>query len=562
MSFRLDDKGVWYLPPPPKKGEQPDAIWICSPLEVVAITRDYSNENFGKFLQFPDPDNIKHSWAMPAEFLAGEGLEYRKILMSMGVQIAEGKKTREYLTRYLQITKPILRMRCVVKLGWYENVYVLPNEVIGYMTSNEQIVFQSANPLKLHHEVKGSLNDWQKNVSHYCADNSRLSFAVSVAFTGPLLYLLDEESGGIHFQGPSSIGKTTLLKIATSVYGPKKMIQTWRATSNGLESVAAHHNDCLLSLDELAQLDAREAGSTAYLLCNGAGKLRAKQSGGAKEKQSWRIVFLSNGEISFSDHIRQSGEKVRGGQEVRVIDIPADTGKHGIFDYLHDFTNGDAFSRTLAQNVEAFHGVAGKAFITFLTQNIEGATQRIKTLSHEFIEKNMPLNADGQVVRVLHKFALIAAAGSLATEAGITGWPEGEAFWSASQCFYAWLKRRGGVSAQEGKEMLLQVRRIFEQHGNSRFAFIDEELPTKTINQIGYKRKIDGEWHFYVLSESFKQDICIGFESELVAKILVEKGWLIPDSAGKSSRPERLPCSEKTTRCYHFVGQKIFSDET
>lgn len=560
--FRLDDKGVWYLPPPPKQGEPPDAIRICSPLEVVAITRDHNNENFGKLLQFSDPDNVKHSWAIPAEFLAGDGLEYRKILMSMGVDILGGKKLREYLTQYIQSEKPTLRMRCVTKLGWYENVYVLPHEVIGQPNSNEQIVFQSSNPTGIFHGTKGDLAAWQKNVSYYCVDNSRLGFAVSASFTGPLLYLLDEESGGVHFQGPSSIGKTTLLKIATSVYGPKKMIQTWRATSNGLESVAANHNDGLLCLDELAQLDAKEAGNTAYLLCNGAGKLRANKNAGAREKHVWRLIFLSSGEISFPDHIRQSGQKVRGGQEVRVIDIPSDTGNHGIFDYLHGFPSGDAFSRTLAQNVEIFHGVAGKVFITFLTQNIEEATQRIKDLSNEFIEENMPPNADGQVLRVLHKFVLIAAAGALATEAGITGWPEGEAFWAASQCFHAWLKRRGGVSAQEGKEALLQVRRVFEQHGNSRFALIDEESPSKTINQIGYKKKLDGEWHFYVLPESFKQDICTGFDSELVAKILVEKGWLIPDCEGKSSRPERLPCSEKTTRCYHFHGQKIFSDET
>lgn len=561
MSFNLNDKGVWFLPPPSKEGEQPDAIWICSPLEAVAITRDHNNENFGKLLQFSDPDSVKHSWAIPSEFLAGDGLEYRKILMSLGVEIAEGKKSREYLTRYLQRSNPSLRMRCVTKLGWYENVYVLPNEIIGTSSSNEQIVFQSTNPLGLLYGTKGSLLDWQKNVSYYCSDNSRLGFAVSASFTGPLLHLLDEETGGVHFQGPSSIGKTTLLKIANSVWGPKRMIQTWRATTNGLESVAAHHNDGLLSLDELAQLDPREAGNTAYLLCNGAGKLRANKNGGAKEKHNWRLIFLSTGEISFPDHIRQSGQRVRGGQEVRIIDIPANTEKYGIFDYLHCFPSGDVFSRTLAQNTEAFHGNAGKTFIQFLTQNTEEAVLRTKELCRRFTKENIPPNADGQVLRVLHKFALIASAGSLATEAGITGWENEEAFWAASQCFHTWLKRRGGVSAQEGKEILLQVRRVFDQHANSRFTDIDEKFPSKTINQIGYKKKVEGEWRFFVLPESFKQDICAGFDSELAAKILIEKEWLVPDSEGKSSRPERLPCSERPTRCYHFNGQKMFSYE-
>ncbi len=564
-NFYVDKLGVWHVPPLNEKGEQPDAIRICSPLEVVAITRDHNNENFGKLLQFSDPDNVKHLWAMPLEFLAADGLEYRKILMSMGLQIEEGKNMRSLLSKYIQSMNPSKRMRCVTKLGWYEGIYVMPNEVIGQTDSNEEIVFQSPNPTGIFYGTKGDLQDWQKNICHFCADNSRLCFALCAAFAAPVLNLLDEESGGFHFRGPSSIGKTTLLKIATSVYGPKRMMQTWRATTNGLESVAAHHNDGLLSLDELAQLDPREAGNTAYLLCNGAGKMRARKNGGAKEKYSWRLIFLSSGEISFPDHIKQSGQKVRGGQEVRVIDIPADTGEHGIFEYLHGCPDGSSFSRVLATNAELYHGVAGRAFIKYLAENREAVILRIKLLCHEFTEQNAPPNATGQVLRVLNKFAIIAASGSLAIEAGISDLPENEAFWAASQCFTAWLKNRGGVSAQEGKEALLQVRHFFELHGDSRFSpwdQKDEDYPTKTINRSGYKRNLEGEWHYYVFPEAFKQDVCQGLDSEVVAKILIEKGWLLPDSEGKSSRPERLPCSETSIRCYHFNGQKVFSDES
>ncbi|WP_457589305.1 DUF927 domain-containing protein, partial [Legionella pneumophila] len=46
----------------------------------------------------------------------------------------------------------------------------------------------------------------------------------------------------------------------------------WRSTTNGLEGLAALHNDGLLILDELSQMDPREAGEAAYLLANGQGK--------------------------------------------------------------------------------------------------------------------------------------------------------------------------------------------------------------------------------------------------------------------------------------------------
>jgi uncharacterized protein (DUF927 family) len=59
-------------------------------------------------------------------------------------------------------------------------------------------------------------------------------------------------------------------------------IRTWRATSNGLEGVAALHCDSLLCLDEMGQVDSREGGHIAYMLANGVGKTRATRTGEAR----------------------------------------------------------------------------------------------------------------------------------------------------------------------------------------------------------------------------------------------------------------------------------------
>lgn len=286
-NFFLNDKGVWYQQEPNAKGELPSPIWVCSPLEITAITRDDNNENHGKLLRFFDYDGIEHKWAMPMELLAGDGIVYRQTLLSGGLQIQEGRRGRDLLGRYIQ-------------------------------DSN-------------HWNSKGSLEEWQKNISQYCVDNSRLCFSVCVAFAAPLLHLLGEENGGFNLLGPSSGGKTTALKVALSVYGGEKMLHSWRATANGLESIAAFHNDCLLCLDELGKLEPKIAGEVAYLLVNGEGKQRCDKSGFARKKQAWRLLFLSSGEIGLPDLIRQSGQKVRGGHEVRVVDIPAFTGKYGVF---------------------------------------------------------------------------------------------------------------------------------------------------------------------------------------------------------------------------------------
>jgi putative DNA primase/helicase len=74
-----------------------------------------------------------------------------------------------------------------------------------------------------------------------CVGNSRLAFAVACAFAGPLLRPAGMESGGFHYRGDSSSGKTTALKVAASVYGGAGYLQRWRTTDNALEAIAAQH---------------------------------------------------------------------------------------------------------------------------------------------------------------------------------------------------------------------------------------------------------------------------------------------------------------------------------
>jgi putative DNA primase/helicase len=328
-NFILNEKGVWFVPTLTDNVKEPEPLWICSPLEVVAITRDDNNENFGRLLQFYDSDGNEHKWALPMEYLAAEGAEYRRILLSRGLNISPGRQERNHLTTYIQQANPKKKIRCVNKIGWFEEVYVFPDETIGTL-QGEGVVYQSLGIPFNPYEKSGTLEEWQQNISRYCVDNSRLSFGVCIAFAAPILNIMGAEGGGFHLRGRSSGGKTTTLKVAASVFGGKKMIHTWRSTSNGMEAIAALHNDCLLCLDEIGQIDPKEAGEVAYLLGNGVGKTRANRTGAAREKQTWALLYLSTGEVRLSDHMKQSGKKVRAGQEIRILDIPSETNGHGI----------------------------------------------------------------------------------------------------------------------------------------------------------------------------------------------------------------------------------------
>lgn len=60
----------------------------------------------------------------------------------------------------------------------------------------------------------------------------------------------------------------------------------------------------------------------------------------------------------------------------------------------------------------------------------------------DFTRRLTPQDAGNQVGRAVTCFALVAIAGELATRAGITGWPEGEAFKAAERCQASWMTDR------------------------------------------------------------------------------------------------------------------------
>jgi len=492
---------------------------------------------------------------MPAEMLQGDGLDLRKELARQGLSIAPGKRARDLLASYLQTWQVKQRARCVDRLGWHGDVYLTPGQTIG--TTDEIVVFQNEHAIEPALSTQGTIALWRENVAALAVNNSRLVFATSVALAAPLAELAGEDSGGFHLRGASSSGKSTILKVAASVWGkPEQYCRLWRTTTNGLEGLAALHNDGLLILDELSQIDPRQAGDAAYLLANGQGKTRANRTGAARHAAQWRLLFLSAGEQSLTDLMAQAGKRANAGQEVRLADMAADAGQGmGAFEDLHQHATPPALALALKDAASRYYGTAGLEWLQYLAANRQTCAASVTERVAKFTGIACQDNASGQVVRVARRFALIAAAGELATECGITGWPYGEANKAAYACFDAWLAGFGGNGNREERALLEQVRAFFEAHGESRF---DDEKPTAgmarhAINRVGfYRYNAKYEREYLVLPESFKREVCKGFDAKFAARALIDAGWLIPGKNGRMTQKPRIDAQGNPVRCYVF----------
>jgi putative DNA primase/helicase len=521
--FDVKDAGVFALDP---EGGEP--IFVCSPLFIEADTRDEQGRNWGRLLRWPDRDGREHSWAMPMELLNGDGREYRGVLLNEGLTVGAGRRAQGLLEQYLN-TRPERKALCVSRVGWHRGAFILPDETIGG-ADGEEIRWQTAG--NNHHlfAAAGTLDEWRREVAHYCAGNSRLAFAVSAAFAAALLSVVEAEGGGFHFRGASSLGKTTALLVGGSVWGggsDKGYLRRWRATINGLESVAETHNDSLLCLDELAEVDPREAGEVAYMLANGAGKLRMSKGVTLRRSLEWRLLFLSSGETSLAEHIASAGKRSRGGQEVRLVDLEADAGKgRGLFDELHGMANGDALARHLQQASRRHYGTAIREFLRRVAAEPAAVRREARHFTQAFLKDYLSDQAGREAGRVAHRFALVGYAGELASECGVTGWTGREAEAAAAELFKDWCGRRGEAGTDE-EAAIRQVRLFIEQHGASRFQRLDRPDDRTVHNRAGYIEGEDEETVWYILPEVFRAEVCKGFDVAQAAKSLERREWLL-----------------------------------
>ena len=539
---------------------------LSDPIQVMAMTRDLEGGAWGRLLQWYDPDKRLHQWAMPAELFKGSGEELRGILLNGGLAISPNGRDRQWFASYLQRYQPSTRLTCTNRLGWHGDQYVLPNEQIDLSGDTpDQVVYQNGGGVQPAFAQSGTLAQWQQQISRYAQGNSRLLFALSVAFAGPLMALVNEQSGGFHYRGNSSSGKSTALEMACTVWGnPARYKRSWRMTGNGLEAIANLHNDGFLPLDELKEANPKTVGDTVYMLGNEQGKTRMTRDLTARPAATWRVMILSTGEESLASVMQQAGQQPRAGQEVRFADIASDAGKDlGAWENLHDSLAPAIFSQKLKDAGQRQYGTAGRAWLDHLTGQREALLIDLPARVSTFMATHVPAGAAGQVQRVGRRFALVAIAGELATQAGITGWLAGEAIAASARCFNDWLTGFGGMGNRENQTMLEQVQAFIELHGSSRFESLLPDLgkPRERIhNRAGYFRYEQDETEYLIFPQVFRKEVCKGYDPQAVAKVLKAEGCLKCEP-GRYTHKARTPESNGPTSFY-IIRNRIFSQES
>lgn len=504
-----------------------------------------------------------------------------KILLQKGLAIPSLKLGYYYLISFLNNFKPEKRAVGVDSVGWQganNNTYILPfsgelrNNYANKKEGEEKVeyILQSKSISSRSLTKKGTLKEWRRTVGEVTRNNDLHTFSILAALTAPALKILNEEGGFIHYVGDTSIGKSTILHVAKSVWGFDDL-GSFRITDNALESVCKDSNDGAIFLDEIGEVEAEAFFKIIYMLANGATKGRLNKNADAKKTTFFTVLAQSTGEIGLEAKLAEKRIQAKGGQLMRMAELDADRGKgFYTFDVLNTnpdtkekFKDGKTQAEYLKYNAQENCGVVIDEFIkNIFNIGVEKYAEDLKTKKEEWLEAKLAGNKEVEVARMAKRFSTIFASGALAVFFGIIPHTVEEVQACVNSMFQNWLERRGGDTPYELKIMIAHLYKLCKRNQYSRFQPANPKIDEKfyyPADKAGYwktktstndkGRDIDVLDEFWIAPRVFDAEVLTGRDSKSFLPLLVKYGYLKKGTDGKYSQVQR-PKNEKNQRFY------------
>ena len=420
---------------------EPGEIIAQAPIWVHARAKNLHKE-YSLVVKFFNYDQLEMTLTFPTALLSDVGGMLGKQLRALGMPMIAGKE--KMVNRYIdQMAKWCNNTGWIAeKIGWFEGtnppVFVLPNMILRAAAPDNEpepevfyqpVLLQDARSLT----YKGTLKQWQDNVADKAKRNPLLLFGILAGLAGPFNKLAKGESGGFHFCGDTSCGKTSVAQSSASVWGdasdPQYMaeqtsIRKWKATVSGLEAYAQLHNDITLCLDEIGGTRPEDISEAIYLLTGGIPKGRSVVDGGLKRQPTWHTLLISTGELTIEQVLRQAGQEQKGGLRHRMPDIRCDTRDCGVVydEQLITRAARAEFVSEFKDNCSQYYGTAGPAFVSWILSQIQlkgllefsfELKDSVRAYKERLMEDINELPSEG--IRMINRLAIIGAAGLCAS---------------------------------------------------------------------------------------------------------------------------------------------------
>jgi uncharacterized protein DUF927 len=428
------------------------AVRVADTIRLKSLGTRCSNNTTLAEIQFTNIEGNRKNEMFEFSYLLPEKRSEIKVrVANQGYVWPEDRDVSSAILKQLAATRPKTRFFLVSAPGWHQGQFVVWDEVFG--PRGREIDFRLDPDSDAHIGAfkcgKGSLKGWQKSVAKPARNSSCLRVAIAAAFAAPLLRLMNMDSFAINWFSDTSDGKTSMLFIAASVAGLiDGGLPGWADSEAAMEDQARGHRDCLCPLDESADGTGKvslevKARTLAFMIArNRPRKLSKKyERDNALQDREWRIIVLSSSERALTRVAIDSGGRRLGGEEVRLIDVPAsEPGSLGIFDgkikkqrKMTDCESSKKLIEQMRVDAESNQGFAFRKFLRNYVDDAEAVSKVIRYKEQFEFAVNVP--AANAALRIRSNFALLWAAAAMAIDYRVLPWKKSCTFRAVEKCF-------------------------------------------------------------------------------------------------------------------------------
>lgn len=166
--------------------------------------------------------------------------------------------------------------------------------------------------------VRGTWRGWLEEVSRPGERSPMLWLSVYNAVASVLIEPLElGDNWSLDRSGETSRGKSTVGRVAFSVWGDPRLRLSWKTTPVGIEATASLLRNLPLSLDDTKKARKPEdVAAVVYMHSGGTGKVRGKpgtegRSVAIRTTERWLSTLDSDGEQSLTSFTQDAGARAR-----------------------------------------------------------------------------------------------------------------------------------------------------------------------------------------------------------------------------------------------------------
>ncbi len=342
-------------------------------------------------------------------------------------------------------------------------------------------------------KTKGTLQDYSDTVFKQVKNSPMAMMVIYASLGSILLNDFDVEPFIEDISGKTSTGKTTVLKVGSSVWGTNDLISEWNTTKVNVERKASMMNSFPLIYDDTRKAPVYQLADIVYQFSGGRSKGRGNIHSIDVEK-TWKNILISTGETSIVEY-----DNGKGGMSARVITLQDNP------------LNDDVDLNALYDGLENNYGHLGLSFIEQYEKHKAEYKESFKGHAKLFVEKA----GDNEVMQRLGRpFALLQTSAEILND--IEGFEHD--LYSTVQCAYESMKE-SNKSIDKPRELLEGLLEELDASRNNITGAGYGEVYNTELKAIFHKD------YLCVLSKPMKD--YLGHELRTITKEWEERGYLI-----------------------------------